>query len=47
MGKQTEYLEAMEAFKAEAMKNAVRAFDEGYLLGRKHAKEVYGGDDEN
>ena len=51
MGRQTtkeaEYRESVEAFKAEAVKNAVSAFNEGYLMGKKHAEDVYGGDDED
>lgn len=34
---------AMEHYKDEAVKNALDAFNEGYLLGVKYAKQVYGG----
>lgn len=33
---------AMEQYKEYAVKNAVDAFNEGYLLGVKYAKQVYG-----
>lgn len=31
---------AMEAVRAEAMKNAINAFNEGFLLGVRHAKTI-------
>lgn len=51
MGRQTnkeaEYRDSVETFKAEAIKNAINAFNEGYLMGKRHAEEVFGGDDED
>lgn len=35
-----------EQWRAEAVKNAVSAFNDGYMLGRKHAEMVFGGKDE-
>ena len=32
--------ESLEAIRAEAVKNAVNAFNEGYLLGIEHARKV-------
>lgn len=38
----------LESFKNEAVKNAVNAFNEGYLLGRHHAEQMFSEDsDEN
>lgn len=38
----------LESFKNEAVKNAVNAFNEGYLLGRHHAEQMFSeGSDEN
>lgn len=34
--------DAVELYKEYAVKNAVDAFNEGYLLGVKHAKQIYG-----
>lgn len=33
---------ALAEFQAEAIKNAVAAFNEGYLMGMHHAEMVYG-----
>ena len=33
--------DAMEAHKAEAVKNAVNAFNEGFLLGRQYGESLY------
>jgi hypothetical protein len=35
--------DAVDQYKDEAVKNAVYAFNEGYMLGRKHAERVFGG----
>ena len=35
---------AVEQYKQQAVKNLVAAFNEGYMLGRKHAEYVYGED---
>ena len=35
--------DAVDQYKDEAVKNAVYAFNEGYMLGRKHADRVFGG----
>ena len=42
MEREQEYEDAVEVFRAEAVKNAVKAFNEGYLLGMKHAEMVFG-----
>lgn len=34
----------IEQYKQQAIKNLIAAFNEGYMLGRKHAEHVYGGD---
>lgn len=34
--------ELVSRFRDEAVKNAVNAFNEGYLLGRRHAQMVFG-----
>ena len=34
-------LDAMEAFKIEAMKNALNAFNEGFMYGRRYAEQLY------
>lgn len=34
---------AVEQYKEQAVKNLIAAFNEGYLLGRKHAERVFGG----
>lgn len=35
--------DAVDQYKDEAVKNAIAAFNEGYMLGRKHAERVFGG----
>lgn len=35
--------DAVEQYKDMAVKNAVAAFNEGYMLGRKHAERVFSG----
>lgn len=53
MGKQEEYKNEIEmdnllkAAQEEAMKNAIRTFNEGYMLGMSHAKKVFGVENEN
>jgi hypothetical protein len=37
-----EYRDAVDAYEVEAAKNAINAFNEGYLLGMKHAEAVFG-----
>lgn len=37
-----EYRDAVDAYEVEAAKNAIKAFNEGYLLGMKHAESVFG-----
>lgn len=34
-------------YQAEAVKNVINAFNEGYYLGKLHARQVLGDDDEN
>ncbi|MBQ3474454.1 hypothetical protein IJH24_03485 [Candidatus Saccharibacteria bacterium] len=34
-------LDALDAIRSEAVKNAVNAFNEGYLLGAQYAKQLY------
>lgn len=34
---------AVEQYKEQAVKNLIAAFNEGYMLGRKHGEYVYGG----
>ena len=36
-----EVLDALEAYKAEAIKNAINAFNEGFLLGRQYAEKQF------
>lgn len=36
-----EVLDALEAYKAEAVKNAINAFNEGFMLGKQHAEKVF------
>ena len=36
--------DAVDQYKDEAVRNAIAAFNEGYMLGRKHAEYVYGED---
>lgn len=52
MGKITneekEYREAAEIYQAEASKNALAAFTEGYLMGIHYAEKIFSeGSDEN
>lgn len=35
----------LEKYKAEAVKNAIDAFNEGFLLGRQVARQTLGGKD--
>lgn len=48
MGKKDEYKKEIEfddflkAAQEEAIKNAIRTFNEGYMLGMSHAKKVFG-----
>ena len=35
--------DAVDQYKDEAVRNAIAAFNEGYMLGRKHAERVFGG----
>lgn len=37
-----EYRDAVDTYEVEAAKNAINAFNEGYLLGMKHAEAVFG-----
>lgn len=39
---ETEYESAMSAYEAEAIKNVVAAFNEGYLMGKHHAELLFG-----
>jgi len=39
---QREHMDAVGSHEAEAAKNAINAFNEGYLLGMKHAEAVFG-----
>lgn len=41
-----EVLDAIEKYKSEAVKNAINAFNEGYLLGLHYAEQVLKGDKE-
>ena len=34
-------LDALEAIRSEAVRNATNAFNEGYLLGRQYAEQLY------
>lgn len=36
-----EVIDAIEAYKAEAVKTLVNAFNEGFMLGRKHAEKTF------
>lgn len=45
--KEIEFNNVMRAYKEEAMKILVDAFNEGYLLGQKHAQKVFGGEHED
>lgn len=40
--KDEEFVDLMEKFRAEAVKNTVNAFNEGYMLGKMHAELVFG-----
>jgi len=42
-----EYTNLMSSLADEAAKNAIAAFSEGFLLGRKYGETLMGGDDEN
>lgn len=43
-----EFVSLMEKFQSEAVKNAVNAFNEGYMLGKMHAEMLFGkGENEN
>ena len=37
-----ELVSLMEKYQAEAAKNALNAFSEGYMLGKMHAERVFG-----
>lgn len=34
-------VETLEAYKAEVLRTLVDAFNEGYLLGEKHAEKIF------
>lgn len=42
-----QYRDSSRYYQEEAMKNAINAFNEGYLLGMQHARKIFEGKDEN
>lgn len=43
-----DFVSLMEKYQLEAAKNAMNAFNEGYILGKSHAEKVFGeGENEN
>ncbi len=34
-------IDAMEIYKSEAVKNAINAFNEGFMLGRQYAEQLF------
>lgn len=41
-GEEKQFNELMSTFTTEAVKTVTNAFNEGFLLGVKHAKKVFG-----
>lgn len=42
--RELEYNDVIDPYKDQAVKNVINAFNEGYMLGRKHGEAVFGGE---